>query len=98
MSTALVFDNTEPEEITEISSKPTTSIAAWFDDALLHSFGYFITRIGGRVAVDEDRDVMTVTGYGTPELSSIAKELLDWNDRIVILEPLVPTHITEPDP
>jgi len=35
-------------------SRDPTDVAAWFDDALPRIFGYFITRVGGRVAVAED--------------------------------------------
>lgn len=54
MSTALAFEDTEPEERSHVSRGATVGIAAWFDGALPRIFGYFVTRVGGRVAVAED--------------------------------------------
>jgi RNA polymerase sigma-70 factor (ECF subfamily) len=55
MSIALKLDDTVPDDRAPTASRgPTVDIAAWFDEALPRIFGYFIPRVGGRVAVAED--------------------------------------------
>lgn len=55
MSIALDVDATVPDDRSPATSRgPTVDIAAWFDDALPRIYGYFIPRVGGRVAIAED--------------------------------------------
>lgn len=55
MSIALKVDNTVPDDRSPATSRgPTVDVSAWFDDALTRIYGYFIPRVGGRVAVAED--------------------------------------------
>jgi RNA polymerase sigma-70 factor (ECF subfamily) len=55
MSIALNVDDTVPDDRAPTTSRgPTVDIAAWFDVALPRIYGYFIPRVGGRVAVAED--------------------------------------------
>src|SRR5690606_1015961 len=55
MSIALDVDATVPDDRSPATSRgPTVNIAAWFDDALPRIYGYFIPRVGGRVAIAED--------------------------------------------
>lgn len=55
MSVALKRDDILPADRPPSSSRaPTADIAAWFDNALPRIYGYFIPRVGGRVAVAED--------------------------------------------
>lgn len=59
MSIALDLDATVPDDRSPATSRgPTvdiaTDVAAWFDDALPRIYGYFIPRVGGRVAIAED--------------------------------------------
>jgi RNA polymerase sigma-70 factor, ECF subfamily len=44
-----------PDDRSPATSRgPTVDISAWFDEALPRIYGYFIPRVGGRVAVAED--------------------------------------------
>ncbi len=55
MSIALDVDATVPDDRSPATSRgPTVDITAWFDDALPRIYGYFIPRVGGRVAIAED--------------------------------------------
>jgi RNA polymerase sigma-70 factor (ECF subfamily) len=55
MSIALHLDDTVPDDRWPTASRgPTVNITALFDDALPRIYGYFIPRVGGRVAVAED--------------------------------------------
>ena len=55
MSIALDVDTLVPDDRSPATSRgPTVDIAAWFDDALPRIYGYFIPRVGGRVAIAED--------------------------------------------
>ncbi|HVL25577.1 MAG TPA: sigma-70 family RNA polymerase sigma factor [Thermomicrobiales bacterium] len=53
MSAAMSVSEIDADQETTGSRDPTDA-AAWFDDALPRLFGYFISRVGGRVAVAED--------------------------------------------
>lgn len=55
MSIALQLDDTVPDDRAPTASRgPMVDIDALFDDALPRIYGYFIPRVGGRVAVAED--------------------------------------------
>jgi RNA polymerase sigma-70 factor, ECF subfamily len=55
MSIALDLNDTVPDDPPQTAPRaPTVDLAAWFDDALPRIYGYFIPRVGGRVAVAED--------------------------------------------
>lgn len=55
MSIALDLDSPVPDDRSPATSRgPTVNIAARFDDALPRIYGYFIPRVGGRVAIAED--------------------------------------------
>lgn len=55
MSIALNLDDTVPDDRAPTASRgPTVDVVAWFDDALPRIYGYFIPRVGGRVALAED--------------------------------------------
>lgn len=41
-------------------ARAPTDVAAWFDDALPRIFGYFLPRVGGRIAVAEDLTQETI--------------------------------------
>jgi RNA polymerase sigma-70 factor (ECF subfamily) len=56
----MALDDAVPNDSTRTSHIPKTDVAVWFDDALPRLFGYFITRVGGRVAVAEDLTQETV--------------------------------------
>jgi RNA polymerase sigma-70 factor, ECF subfamily len=59
MSIALRVDDTVPDDRSPATSRGPTvdvsaDVAAWVDEALPRIYGYFIPRVGGRVAVAED--------------------------------------------
>lgn len=55
MSMALRVGDTVPDDRSPATSRgPTGDVSAWFDEALPRIYGYFIPRVGGRVAVAED--------------------------------------------
>lgn len=55
MSMALRVGDTMPDDRSPATSRgPTGDVSAWFDEALPRIYGYFIPRVGGRVAVAED--------------------------------------------
>jgi RNA polymerase sigma-70 factor, ECF subfamily len=55
MSIALKVDDAVPDNRSPATSRgPTVDISARFDEALPRIYGYFIPRVGGRVAVAED--------------------------------------------
>src|SRR5690606_32261800 len=55
MSIALKVDDAVPDDRSPATSRgPTVDVSAWFHDALPRIYGYFIPRVGGRVAVAED--------------------------------------------
>ncbi len=59
MSIALKVDDAVPDDRSPATSRGPTvdvsaDVAAWFDEALPRIYGYFIPRVGGRVAVAED--------------------------------------------
>jgi RNA polymerase sigma-70 factor, ECF subfamily len=55
MSIALRVDETVPDDRSPATSRgPTVDVSAWLDEALPRIYGYFIPRVGGRVAVAED--------------------------------------------
>jgi RNA polymerase sigma-70 factor (ECF subfamily) len=53
MSAAMSVSGIDTDQETTGSRDPM-DVAPWFDDALPRLFGYFIARVGGRVAVAED--------------------------------------------
>lgn len=70
MSFVMTLDDAVPDDNTHATRTRPTDVAVWFDDALPRLFGYFITRVGGRVAIAEDLTQETmlaaVTSANTP--------------------------------
>lgn len=61
MSTATQIANLDMETGTEQThARAPTDVAAWFDEALPRIYGYFLPRVGGRVAVAEDLTQETI--------------------------------------
>lgn len=80
MSTATRLDRVEIDARAErpIAQAPVDA-AAWFDEALPRIFGYFLPRVGGRVAVAEDLTQETIlaavrSGHGP----SRPKAVIPW--------------------
>lgn len=61
MSTAAKLANPEMDARQERThARAPTDVAAWFDEALPRIFGYFLPRVGGRIAVAEDLTQETI--------------------------------------
>lgn len=54
MSLTMALDDTVPRDNPQQTRAPAAGEPIWFDDALPRLFGYFIARVGGRVATAED--------------------------------------------
>lgn len=75
----MALDDAVPDDSTPISHIPKTNVAVWFDDALPRLFGYFITRVGGRVAIAEDLTQETMLAAVTsPSTPTNSTSIMPW--------------------
>lgn len=73
MSFAMTVDDTVPRDNTA-----PASVSAWFDAALPRLFGYFISRVGGRVAIAEDLTQETMLAAVTSTNEPAADAVMPW--------------------
>jgi len=79
VSFAMTLDDAVPDDNTHTTRHRSTDVAVWFDDALPRLFGYFITRVGGRVAIAEDLTQETMLAAVTSANSPTApKAIMPW--------------------
>lgn len=77
MSFAMTQDDVVPT--TNAPPAPVRdTVAAWFDDALPRLFGYFISRVGGRIAIAEDLTQETLLAAVTATHEPAPDAIMPW--------------------
>jgi len=77
VSFTMTVDDTVPRDNAPPARERDT-VAAWFDDALPRIFGYFISRVGGRVAIAEDLTQETMLAAVTTANEPDPDAIMPW--------------------